>query len=210
MKYKAILFDLDGTLLDSVPTIIKVTRETLESMGIQIDDLTIRHAIGIPLKVQGRRFAPGREQQFIDDYRTVYFRHLNEDARLFPGTREMLETLRADGCLTAIVTSKNTRGTSKAIELTGLDGLFDLVITADDVTHCKPEPEPLLKAMQLLGVTPEESLYVGDSAFDVDMAQRAGVMMAAVSWGARTHEELAMICPDGVVDDWREFVGLLL
>lgn len=209
-KYKAILFDLDGTLLDSVPTIIVVTRETLESMGVQADDTLIRHAIGLPLKVQARMFAKGREQQFIDDYRTTYFQHLNEDAHLFPGTLEMLKRLREQGCLTAIVTSKNRRGTSKAIELTGMDGLFDCVITAEDVEHYKPDPEPLLKAIEQLGVTPEESLYVGDSAFDVDMAQRAGVMMTAVSWGARTREELDLICPDGVVDNWREFLELLV
>lgn len=209
MNYRAILFDLDGTLLDSVPTIIRCTRETLESMDIHIDDVTIRHAIGIPLRVQAHRFATGREQQFIDDYRTVYFQHLNEDSRLFPGTLDMLAKLRENGQKTSVVTSKNIRGTTKAIELTGMSGLFDCVITADDVEHYKPDPEPIQKAMAMLGVAPEESVYVGDSAFDIDMAQRADVRMVAVSWGARTHEELVMICPDGVVDDWGEFLGLL-
>lgn len=202
MNYRAILFDLDGTLLDSVPTIIKVTRETLESMGIRIDDVTLRHAIGIPLKAQARRFAPGQEQRFLDDYRAAYLPHVNEDSRLFPGTLEMLADLRARGCLTAVVTSKNMRGTSRAIELTGMTGMFDCVVTADDVERHKPDPEPVRKAMAELGVSAEECVYVGDSAFDVDMAQRAGVMMIAVSWGARTREELLLICPDGVVDSW--------
>ena len=91
MKYKAIFFDLDGTLLDSVPTIIMCTRETLESMGIHVEDVTIRHAIGVPLRVQAHRFAPGREEQFLDDYRTAYFQHMEEDSALFPGTLEMLK-----------------------------------------------------------------------------------------------------------------------
>lgn len=209
MKYKAILFDLDGTLLDSVPTIVKATRETLASMGIDVADVTLRHAIGIPLKVQAHRFAPGREEQFIDDYRTTYLQYLGEDSKLFPGTLEMLASLRGQGYKTAIVTSKNVRGTTKAIELTGMAALFDCVITADDVTHYKPDPEPIQKGMALLGVTPEESVYVGDSAFDIDMAQRAGVLMVGVSWGARTREELLMICPDGVVDNWEQFLALL-
>lgn len=208
MKYKAVFFDLDGTLLDSVPMIVKVTGETLASMGIQVDDLTLRHAIGIPLKVQARRFAPGREQQFLDDYREAYLPHANDDSHLFPGTLEMLNELHAQGCQVGLVTSKNARGTEKAIELTGLAGVFDCIVTADDVERHKPEPDPILHGMALLGVTPEESLYVGDSAFDVDMAQRAGVMMVAVSWGARTHQELQMICPDGVVDSWDEFLEL--
>lgn len=209
MKYRAIFFDLDGTLLDSVPTIIECTRETLESMDIHIDNETIRHAIGIPLRVQARRFAPGREEQFIEDYRTVYYRHMAEGTRLFPGTLDMLASLRKSGRLTGLVTSKNIRGTTKAIEQTGLTGLLDCIITADDVTHYKPDPEPIQNAMDKLGVTPEESLYVGDAAFDVEMSQRANVMMVAVSWGARTHEELLMICPDGVVDNWDEFLELL-
>ena len=179
-------------------------------MGIHIDDLTLRHAVGIPLKAQAQRFAPGREQRFIDDYRAAYLPHANDDSHLFPGTLEMLTELRAQGCLTGLVTSKNARGTSKAIELTHMTGLFDCIITADDVERYKPDPEPLEKAMAQLGVTAAESLYVGDSAFDVDMAQRAGVMMVGVSWGARTREELDMICPDGVVDSWQEFVQLQL
>lgn len=209
MKYKAIFFDLDGTLLDSVPMIVKVTRETLESMGIHVDDVTLRHAIGIPLKAQAARFAPGREEQFLADYRAAYLPHANQDSHLFPGTLEMLAELRKQGCLIGLVTSKNLRGTSRAIELTGLTGLFDCIVTADDVKRHKPEPDPILHGMAQLGVTAEESLYVGDSAFDVDMSQRAGVMMVAVSWGARTHKELQMICPDGVVDGWEEFLELL-
>lgn len=209
MKCKAVFFDLDGTLLDSVPMIIRVTRETLAAMGIHIDDMTLRHAIGIPLKVQAHRFAPGREQQFLDDYRAAYLPQAHQDSRLFPGTLEMLRELRENGCLTGLVTSKNARGTSRAIELTGLTGMFDCVITADDVERYKPDPEPMEKAMAQLHVTAAESLYVGDSAFDVDMAQRAGVMMVGVSWGARTREELELICPDGVVDDWKSFLALI-
>lgn len=209
MKHKAILFDLDGTLLDSVPMIVKVTREALESMGIHSDDVTLRHAIGIPLTVQARRFARGREQEFTDIYRGIYVQHLGEEARLFPGTLEMLRDLREKGCLLAIVTSRVSRGTQRAMETTGMTGIFSSTVTADDVERHKPEPEPLVKAMEQLGVTADQSLYVGDSAFDVDMAGRAGVMMAAVSWGARTRDELELICPDGVVDNWEEFLGLL-
>lgn len=209
MKYKAVLFDLDGTLLDSVPTIVMVTRETLASMGIVVDDVTLRHAIGLPLKIQAQRFAPGQEQRFIDDYRAMYLPHIKEDGNLFPGTLEMLASLRSSGYLTALVTSKNMRGTSKAIELTGLAGMFDCIVTADDVERYKPDPEPIQKAMAKLGVLPEESVYVGDSAFDIDMAQRAGVSMIGVSWGARTRDELVLVCPDGVIDSWSELFDWL-
>lgn len=206
MRYHAVFFDLDGTLLDSVPMIIRVTGDTLAAMGIQVDDETLRHAIGVPLKVQAHRFAPGREQQFLEDYRAAYLPHASKDSRLFPGTKQMLDELRANDVLIGLVTSKNARGTSRAIELSGLTGKFDCIITADDVQQYKPHPEPLEKAMSQLGVAPAESLYVGDSAYDIDMAQRAGVRMIGVTWGARTRDELELICPDGVVDNWQEFL----
>lgn len=210
MTYRAILFDLDGTLLDSVPMIVKVTREALESMGIHFDDVTIRHSVGLPLKVQAHRFARDREQEFIDIYRGIYRERLAEEARLFPGTLEMLSTLRSKGCLTAVVTSKSARGTARVLESSGLSGMFEGVVTADDVTHPKPDPEPLQKAIEQLQVTGAESLYVGDSAFDVEMARRACVRMVAVSWGARTRDELKLICSDGVVDNWQQLLEIVL
>ncbi len=210
MKYKAVLFDLDGTLLDSVPMIVKVTREALEAMGIHFDDVTLRHAVGLPLTVQARRFARDREQEFTDIYRGIYFHNLADEIRLFPGTMEMLSKVREAGCLTGVVTSKSARGTTRAIETSGMTDMFDCVVTADDVTNYKPHPEPLVKALAQLGVAPKESLYVGDSAFDVDMAKKADVLMVAVSWGARTREELGPICPNGVVDSWAQFLDLVM
>ena len=210
MEHRAVLFDLDGTLLDSVPLIVKVTRETLESMGIHFDDSTIRHSVGLPLRVQAHRFARDREQEFIDIYRGIYRERLGDEARLFPGTLETLSTLRSNGFLTGVVTSKSARGTRKVLEFGGLSGVFECVITADDVAHPKPHPEPLVRAIEQLAVTSDESLYVGDSAFDVEMARRAGVRMIAVSWGARTRDELELICSDGVVDDWQQLLELVL
>lgn len=209
MNYKAILFDLDGTLLDSVQMIVDVMSEALKSMGIDVDDVALRHAIGLPLTVQARHFAHGREQEFSNTYRDIYIRELSKEAQLFPGSIEMLSTLRSQGYLTGVVTSKTARGAARAIETTGIASMFDCVITADDVTHYKPAPEPLIKAMDKLGVTAEESLYVGDSAFDVDMARSAGARVVAISWGARTHEELELIGPDTVVDNWTQFLAML-
>jgi len=209
MKYRAVLFDLDGTLIDSVPMIVKVTRQALQSMGLHFDDVAIRHSIGIPLAVQAHRFARGREQEFTAIYRGIYVRNLADEARLFPGTLDMLAKLRTDGYLTGVVTSKLARGATRAIDSAGMTELFDCVVTADDVANYKPHPEPLMNALGQLGVSADRSLYVGDSAFDIEMARQAGVSVAAVTWGARTREELEPIRPDAVVDDWQGLLGLL-
>lgn len=208
--YKAILFDLDGTLLDSVPIIVKCMVETLEPMAIYIDEPALRHTIGLPLIVQAHQFAPGREEEFVESYRAIYLDAVSRKQSLFPGTLDMLGRLRESGHLTGLVTSKNARGTTRAIRQTGLEGCFDCVITADDVQRFKPDPEPIQKAMELLKVAPAESVYVGDSAFDVDMAQRAGVATIGVTWGARLRDEMELICPSGVVDNWSEFLKLTI
>jgi pyrophosphatase PpaX len=209
MKYKAIIFDLDGTLLDSVATIVTVTRSTLESLGINLDDATMRNAIGVPLAVQAKWFAPGQEQDFMNRYRTAYIEQGGHTSKPFPGTKEMLTTLRSRGCATGIVTSKNAKGTNRAIEMSNMGHLFDCVVTADDVTQHKPDPAPVCKAMTLLQVTADQSLYVGDSIFDVQMAQRAGMAMVGVSWGARSREELMTNGSNGVVDNWDQFLKLV-
>lgn len=209
MKYKAIIFDLDGTLLDSVTTIVTVTRSTLESLGISLDDATMRNAIGVPLTVQAKWFAPGQEQDFISRYRTAYIEQGGHASKPFPGTKEMLSTVRSRGCATGIVTSKNAKGTNRAIEMSDMAHLFDCVVTADDVAEHKPDPAPVYKAMVDLCVTADQSLYVGDSIFDALMAQRAGMAMVGVSWGARSREELMANGSNGVVDNWDQFLGIL-
>lgn len=206
MIFKAALFDLDGTLLDSIPVILKSAREVFVEMDLRYDEDAIRKTIGIPLKVQARDWAGERWHEFESKYRAAYKRNQYGDFHLFPGTVDMLKSLRSAGVKTALVTSKSTNGARSALENTGMNGLFDAIISADDVKHAKPQPEPILKALSILDVNPDEALYVGDSAFDIDAAQRAGVQPIAVSWGARSKDDLLLMCPDKVFDTWPEFV----
>lgn len=206
MSYKAILFDLDGTLLNSVPVIIKTATEVFQAMGIDRDGDDLRNTIGIPLQVQAKMFAGERAVEFIELYREFYRKRMGQDTHLFPGTLEMLETLKAREFYTALVTSKTARSAIGAIETTGMTGMFNVIVTADDVQHPKPNPEPLLKALIALDLNPGDAIYVGDSMFDIDAAQRASVTMAAVSWGARSREDLLQQCPDRVFDTWPDFL----
>ena len=209
MKIKAVLFDLDGTLLDSVPAILLANKEVCSLMKLPYDEIRWRNYIGIPLTVQALKYAGDRASEFIDNYRIVYRKYQSEDTRLFPSTLTMLDKIKSNGYLTALVTSKSARATQDAIQRTGMIGKFDTIITADDVQNYKPHPEPLLKALDALAIKPEDAIYVGDSLFDIDTAQKAEVAMVCVSWGARSKDDLLLMCPNGVFDSWPEFLGWL-
>jgi len=209
MTYKAILFDLDGTLLDSVQIILEAAGEVCDAMGLDFDEADFRKSIGIPLRVQALRWAGSRAEEFRDRYRAIYRELQEERAVLFPGTAEMLAEIKARGSLTGVVTSKSTRSTLRALEHTGILAFFDTIVTADDVVHHKPHPDPILKALESLGLRSDEALYIGDSMFDVEAAQAAGVEVVGVSWGARSREDLLLQCPNGVFDTWAGFLSWL-
>ncbi|MGC8861623.1 MAG: HAD family hydrolase [Armatimonadota bacterium] len=208
-KYKAILFDLDGTLVDSVPVIMRAFREVHEQMGLPFDEPSVRKLVGIPLREQAVLFAGERAEEFLDRYVPLYVAYQTADMRLFPGTVELLDELKQDGYRLGLVTSKSTRGAERVLLSTGVRNYFEVVVTADDVANHKPHPEPLLRALKLLGVGSREALFVGDSLFDVQAAREAGVDMAAVSWGALDKEELWPECPGRVFDTWQEFLDWL-
>lgn len=209
MKFKAILFDLDGTLLDSVPVILKTAHDVCHTMGLPYDEALLRNMIGIPLKVQAPICAGERAEEWMTLYRNLYRQYQDHSPLLFPGTLQMLDTIEAQGYLTGLVTSKAVEGTRRLLKILNLTHRFAAVITADDVINPKPHPEPILKALDILRVTPSDAVYVGDSLYDVDAAQKAGVVMLGVTWGAKSRAELELMCPDGVFDNWQQFIHWL-
>lgn len=103
-----------------------------------------------------------------------------------------------------MVTSKGRPGTMRTLKVTGIADLFDVVITAYDVTEPKPAPQPVLKALQVLQVKPEAAVMVGDSYFDLLSGRAAGVRVVAVTWGMATREELSKYQPDLIIDTWED------
>jgi pyrophosphatase PpaX len=203
-QIKALLFDLDGTLLNSVPVIMASFRETCERMGVAFDEEFVRSHIGIPLEPQGHLFAGDRGEEFVEAYRSIYPKYHGLDTKLFAGAAEALETLSAKGLRMALVTSKSMKSVGRIIKDAGIERHFDAVITADHVARHKPDPEPLLKAMAELGVDAREAVFVGDARFDMEASTRAGVSMIGVSWGAGLPEELAGC--ELIVNTWEELV----
>lgn len=202
-KTRAVLFDLDGTLADSLSLIRHIYFKVFEEMEIPWGNGDVMRWIGRPLRDIADHFA-GKEKAdfFIERYQHNYHRDHDFFTALFPGTTEMLKKLREEGIKTGVVTSKGRPGTVRTVDYTGIGEFLDVIITANDVDKHKPMPEPVLKAMELLEVRAEETFFVGDSHFDLQAGRSAGVRVLGVSWGICTPQELNSHDPEGILYSW--------
>jgi pyrophosphatase PpaX len=200
MDWAAILFDLDGTLADSVELILRCYRHTMRRhLGAERPDQEWIRGMGRPLRDQITAFARSPEEAaaMVETY-VAHQRALHDELmRPYPGVVEALAALEARGVPMALVTSKRPELTRRALDRCGILRHFDVVITPDDVTRGKPDPEPVLLAMERLGVTRHDlTLFVGDSPHDIDAGRAAGVRTAAALWGPFTEEEVLRSAPD--------------
>ncbi|MDO4732709.1 MAG: HAD-IA family hydrolase [Bacillota bacterium] len=209
---RAFLFDLDGTLNDSVPLICYVSQLAYAELGLERSLEQIKQTIGVPLVKTGEEiFGPGKG----DIYRLSYQRHYNEVAerfplQAFPGILDMLAELRAAGAKLAVVTSKRHRLTLENLESTGLLPFLDVVVDAQSTEKHKPDPEPALLALEELGCGPEQGIFIGDSVFDLGCGRNAGMQVMGVSWGAGSRQELADFRPEYLCDSVAEMRQQLL
>lgn len=207
---RAVLFDLDGTLIDSERLILASYRHTMrEHLGHVPPEETWKATIGQPLVVQMKMFAD-REDKVSAMIRTYVDHNLaNHDDYVnpFPGVRPLVEAIRESGRVLGIVTSKKRRATHMGLARCDLPAeWFTAIVTADDVERYKPEPEPVLEALDQLGISGAEALFVGDSTHDMRCGRAAGVLTAAVLWGPYTRAQLEPTEPDV----WLEEPGDLL
>ena len=209
---EALLFDLDGTVVDTIPHILASFRSaTSEVFGTPLPDDTLLGHIGIPLAQQMRMFTDDEEtaERLIAAYRRVNHATHDEMARVFPNTLSTLEALVAVGMPMAIVTSKGRAMTDRAFDLFGLDRFFVVSVTADDTPLHKPDPMPVLHAASLLGVDPSRCAYVGDHPADIAAGKGAGAVSVAASWGVASRERLLAAGPDLLIDDIAEVRDLV-
>ena len=207
-----VLFDLDGTLIDSVRLILDSYHHTMAAHGLpeRTDDEWLV-GLGTPLRVQ---FGPWAADQATMDALVATYRDYNlgnHDLRVtaYPGVVRMVDALRARGLKTGLVTSKNRTGAERGLQVVGLASTMDVLVGADDVVNPKPHPEPVLKALDTLGVDPRQAIYVGDSTHDMHSGRAAGVRTAAVLWGPFGRETLAPTAPDHWLDSPHELVTLV-
>ena len=203
MTYRTWLFDLDGTLLDSVNLILTSYRHTLTvHRGTPPDDAVWLAGLGTPLWEQFKHFTddPTEIDAMVATYRDHNLAHHDAMVREYPGIKQALTTLRTRGRL-GVVTSKLHAGARRGLRFLGMDDWFDVVIGADDVTRAKPDPEPVLTAMERLGGNPAATVFVGDSPHDMAAGRAAGVRTAAVLWGPFDRGHLTPHTPDHWLED---------
>lgn len=198
--WAGVLFDLDGTLADTVELILMSFRHTMAThLGAAPADALFLETIGTPLPLQLADFARS-EQERVAMLRTYvdYQRAIHDDmVRPFPGALSVLTSLRAVGTRVGIVTSKGTSIARRTMEVCGIHECVDFVVCGDEVERGKPDPEPVLRAMSALALDdPDGVLFVGDSPHDLRAGRAAGTRTAAVGWGPIERRVLEAETPD--------------
>jgi len=201
-NYPLIVFDWDGTLMDSTAGIALSIQEAAREMGLPVPAReAASHVIGLGLQDSLRSavpsLPPAQYMEFVELYRK-HFRTQQESMTLFPGVRELLEQLQAAGHRLAVATGKSRRGLDYALDMTGLRGHFVASRCADE-TQPKPHPAMLLELMHELALSAGELLMIGDTSHDLGMANSAGVDAVAVTYGAHPGEALRALGPRACV-----------
>jgi len=199
----AALFDLDGTLLDSMGLIRRSYAHALRvHRGVEPEEESWLEGIGRPLRWQFTRYTsdPAELEAMIATYRAYNLAHHDASVAAFPGAIEALRALAARGLRLAIVTSKLRHGALRGLARGGFEGLYDALVAADDVNEHKPHPAPVQAALAALGVAPERAVMVGDSPHDLASGRAAGTRTAAVAWGPFPSPALRACAPD----EWLE------
>ena len=212
MRFRVVLFDLDGTLIDSGPIILASMQHAVRTVldrEIARDELAATVG-GQGLVAQMTQLAPDRVDELIEVYR-AHNDPLHETLEAFAGMVDVLPRMRAEGRRLGIVTAKRHRTVALAFDrVPWLEEQFDVVVAHEDTERHKPDPDPVLEALRRLGAKPEEAAYVGDSPFDIRAAKGAGAFAVAVSWGGiHADERLLAEDPDAFVHSPEELLDVV-
>jgi 2-phosphoglycolate phosphatase len=206
LRYHAVLFDLDGTLIDSAQDVVASVRYAVEKVfpgreAPDADDVLVQ--VGKPLEVVVREMelavGDADVRRFVDVYRAHYAEHFNEHTRLYPQVKELLDYLKTAGVSLAVVTTKHQTQADFTVAGCGLSGYFDYVHGWQEGRQHKPHPEPVLTALARLDLEAGAAIMVGDSELDIEAAKAAGVDTCAVTYGFRPAWLLQSYHPDYLV-----------
>lgn len=210
---KAIFFDFDGTLANTIHGILACMRETYTRMGIPIpDSKSMAQTIGLPLD-ESLRQAAGLSREQTQEATELYCRLFPQyeigNVTIFPGVLETLDTLQQRGLRLAIATSRDMESLQMIMRPRGMEPLFEQMTTASDNLQPKPAPELVEVLLKRMGLTPDEVLVVGDTIYDIEMGKAAGCRTCAVTYGNHPRERLLEAEPEFMIDSMPELLELL-
>ncbi len=196
MKYTAVLFDLDGTLINSLHDLAESANEALKKHGFKTHPTdSYKKFVGNGVRNLIKNAAPdGIEDSVIDkileDYRIIYDKNYANKTRAYNGIHEMLDRLQKARIKMGVCSNKPHKPTNEIVEKLLGSEYFDVIFGEREGIPRKPDPASLIEAAERLGVPPSQTIYVGDSGGDMESANRAGMLAAGVLWGFRGQEEL--------------------
>jgi phosphoglycolate phosphatase len=197
--FRLLVFDWDGTLMDSIGTIVSCTQAAIGELELgELPEATIRGTIGLGLRETIDILSPGCDEalfgRILECYRKHWIATYRDAPLLFDGVRGMLEGLADAGYLLAVATGKSRRGLDYVLDQTGLRPLFQATRTADEA-FSKPHPQMLLDILDELGVRARDAVMIGDTTYDLEMARSAGTAAVGVCCGSHGREELLRFAP---------------
>lgn len=209
MRYKTVLFDLDGTLIDTNELIHLSYDFTMKQYGFNFTREELLAFNGPPLRDVFEKLNPKQADEMVQTYITHNHTHHDAYVTAFPFVTETLEKLRDAGVKMAVVSSKRRTGVEMGLKVTNLRRFFDVIVAVDDVTHPKPDAESVLKAMSLLGGECETTLMVGDNYQDIVSGQNAEVDTAGVAWSSKGAAHLEAHQPDYMLHEMLDLVDII-
>ena len=209
-KFRGVFFDLDGTLLDTTPLIVKSFQHAFQThyqRPVTLED--IQPYMGKPLRAAMEVMAPGEEDSVIATYRAFNHIHHDQLAGIFEGVYDTVKTLYDAGIKLAIVTSKTSVMARRGLRLFDMEKFFTTVIGVDETSRHKPEPEPVLTALRETHLTAGECIMVGDSSHDLLSGSGAGVKTAAVRWTQVPWDEVMAARPDYILETMPDLLKII-
>jgi len=212
MTIRTLLFDLDGTLINTNELIISSFLHTTEKYAPgQYKKEDVLKFIGPPLEESLRKINPNKNvEEMIDTYRKHNHEYHDELVVAYDGVVETLQKLRDAGYKLGIVTTKMGVTVDMGLKLTKIDNMFDTIVTLDDVDHAKPHPEPVVRAMKALDANPEETIMVGDNTHDIESGQNAGTKTAGVAWTIKGRKTLEDLKPDYMLEHMSDILKIVM
>ena len=211
---KLIILDFDGTLADTRELIVKTMQQTIGALGLEArTDEECAAMIGLPLKQAFMDLIPMNDDmgdRCAETYRRLFYEN-NAVYKVpaFPHVLDTLRTLSEQGYTLTIASSRSNRSLMEFVHDMGLEAIIPYVLGADNVTHAKPHPEPVLMTLQKYGCKVEEAIVVGDTKYDIEMGRNAGVKTCGVTYGNGTRQELEDAGADYLIDDFKSLIHIL-